>query len=196
MAFFSVWDWQDGDWRVYRHDQGGGMFDPLVEPVGGDKKLGVVLEDVLTLLPAGSRFVGRSQLCLGRAAIDAKARKQALAKLPEGIGSIEGTGGLGAFEMSPTAKTVVTVGLAFAGGLAIAWGLSKWAGPSSPATTNRRRRNGGWVVTAHRADQAWPRRKRFSSRRSAERHAARMAAFGFEVALDALVANRGRAHLG
>lgn len=193
MAFFSVWDWQDGDWRVYRHDGGGGMFDPIVEPAGTDKKLGVMLEDVLSPLPAGARFVGRSQLCLGRAAIDAKARRQALAKLPEGIGSVEGTGGLGAFEMSPTAKTVVTVGLAFAGGLAIAWGLSQWAGGSQAvATANRRRRNPGWVVEASRADQAWPRRRRFSSRKTAERHADRMAALGFEVVLDALIANRGR----
>lgn len=144
MAFFSVWDWQDGDWRVYRHDNGGGMFDPMITPSSTDKKLGVVLEDVLVEVPRGARFVGRSQLCLGRAAVDEKARKQALAKLPEGLGNA----GTGAVELGPTVKTVAVAGLAFAGGLFIAWGLAQMSKKPAPATSNRcrrhnrRRRNG------------------------------------------------------
>lgn len=103
MALYSVPDWRHGKYRVYRSPELEGLFDPEVPklPVT-EKNLGFCIEDSLVSLPGGCQFIGLSDRALGRVCNDAESRRQATAKLPEGIGSVEGgTGGMGIIPFVP-----------------------------------------------------------------------------------------------
>jgi hypothetical protein len=92
MSVFSVWDWEKGQFRVYRAGQDSGMYDPPAITVNGDKRVGATVEAGLVSLPYGAQFTQWSDRALGRVATDARSRSQSRAALPAGVGSLSGMG--------------------------------------------------------------------------------------------------------
>lgn len=162
MALYSVWDWRLGLYRHYRSLEAEGLFDPDVARLpSSSKNLGFCIEDALVELPRGCQFVGTSDKALGRLANDATSRSQAQARLPAGIGGVEGAGGTGIIPFVPflglgsvipnwdRVKPVVTIVLAFAAGALILKGLSK-----PKRSRVERARNAGAALTR---GQSWRR---------------------------------------
>lgn len=94
---YSVFDWALEKWRVFRAPaRDDGLFDPVIPPRKCDQRFGLAPEAACVGVPPGAQYVGVSATPRGRVAVDAKARSQARATLPSGLGSIGiSIGGLG-----------------------------------------------------------------------------------------------------
>jgi hypothetical protein len=88
----------------------------------------------------GCQFLGTGERALGRLACDGTSRRQASARLPEGIGGVGGVGGLGLIPFVPflglgdvtggggwlaRLRPLVPIALAFAAGVLILKGMKK-----------------------------------------------------------------------
>lgn len=120
---YSVFDWALEKWRVFRAPaKDDGLFDPTIAPRKTDLRFGLAPEAVSVSLPAGAAYVGVSTLPRGRVAVDTRARAQARATLPVGLGaSPEGVGELDVGVPRPLAYGAAG---ALLGGLA----TGKWKG--------------------------------------------------------------------
>lgn len=97
---YSVFDWRLAKYRVFSAPaKDDGLFDPHVVPLKTDKRFGVSPDKVAVSVPLGAHYEGTSDRAHGRIAVDATARAQAAAKLPEGLGSVGvNIGGVGTIE--------------------------------------------------------------------------------------------------
>lgn len=115
MSLYSILDWKLGKYRVYRSQEQEGLFDPEVPRLPhSSKNLGFPIEAALVSLPVGCQFLGLSDKALGRLATDSESRRQATARLPEGVGNLGGVDGLGGLKL-PAALAALSVPLGIPG---------------------------------------------------------------------------------
>jgi len=112
MATYSVWDWNENSFRVYRDAKPTSIGDDPTPPrPRAVSPIGAVPDKDVMLLPPAAKFVGMSAMAVGEIAIDPLLRNQTASSSGRG-GSGDGLGAFG--DQWTSLGPVLVVGAAIA----------------------------------------------------------------------------------